>query len=153
MLNWLRYFNYYRDTGLLLFRLGLGGMFMWHGFPKVFGGAAKWSELGTAMSALGIHFAPAFWGLASGCTEFFGGLLFVLGLFYRPVCIFLIINMTLAAAIQLINGAGMMKAAQAVEDGVTFLGSLFIGPGKYSLDEHIGLNRQPGQRDFINRLS
>ena len=32
----------YRDSALLIFRLGLGGMFMWHGWPKIIGGPATW---------------------------------------------------------------------------------------------------------------
>ncbi|WP_378952273.1 DoxX family protein [Pelosinus sp. sgz500959] len=136
-LNYLFYSN--RDLGLLIFRLGIGCMFMWHGFPKVFGGEHKWIEIGQAMGTLGIHFAPAFWGLLSGCTELIGGFLFILGLFYRPTCFLLIGNMSMAFVSQMLEGKGLLKAAQSVEDGFSFIGALFVGPGKYSLDYYLGL--------------
>ena len=46
------------DLGLLLLRIGIGAMFVAHGFPKLIGGPAKWTALGTATSHLGIDFAP-----------------------------------------------------------------------------------------------
>lgn len=146
-----------RDCGLLLFRLGIGCMFMWHGFPKVFGGEHKWLEVGQAMGTLGIHFAPAFWGLLAGSTEFFGGLFFALGLFYRPVAFLLIGNMSVAFASQMLEGKGLMKAAQSIEDGFSFLGALFLGPGKYSLDYYFGFissnhkyRSQSEEANFVN---
>jgi len=134
-----QFFYSRRDLGLLIFRLGIGCMFMWHGFPKVFGGEHKWIEVGQAMGTLGIHFAPAFWGLLAGCAEFFGGLLFAVGLFYRLTCFWLIGNMSIAFISQMLEGKGMLKAAQSVEDGFSFLGALFLGPGKYSMDYYLGL--------------
>ncbi|WP_211285255.1 hypothetical protein SPACI_000290 [Sporomusa acidovorans DSM 3132] len=134
----------YRDLGLLIFRLGLGGMFMWHGFPKIAGGVAKWTALGKTMSVFGISFAPAFWGFMSGFTEFFGGLLLALGLFYRPICVLLAGNMAVAFTSQMLEGKGLFKASQSLEDGFSFLGALFVGPGKYSLDQILGFNAEHG---------
>lgn len=130
----------YVDIGLLLFRLGLGCMFMWHGFPKITGGVEKWAALGKSMEAFGIAFAPAFWGFMSGFAEFAGGFLLAVGLLYRPACLLLVGNMLVAFSTQMINGAGLMKASQSFEDGFSFLGAFFVGPGKYSLDELLGVN-------------
>lgn len=127
----------YQNLGLLLFRLGIGGMFMWHGFPKVFGGIEKWTALGKTMGTFGIDFAPAFWGFMSGFAEFFGGLLIVLGLFYRLASFLLVVNLGVAFISQMIDGKGLMKASQSLEDGFSFLAALFVGPGKYSLDEYL----------------
>ena len=127
----------YQNVGLLIFRLGLGGMFMWHGFPKIFGGIEKWTALGKTMGTFGIDFAPAFWGFMSGFAEFFGGLLIVLGLFYRLACLMLVFNLGVAFISQMADGKGLMKASQSLEDGFSFLGALFVGPGKYSLDEYL----------------
>lgn len=127
-----------RDYGLLLFRLGVGCMFMWHGFPKISGGEEKWLELGKSMGTLGIHFAPAFWGFMPGLIEFVGGLFFALGLFYRPAAFLLFSNMSIAFISQMLEGKGLMKAAQSFEDGFSFLGAVFVGPGKYSLDYYLG---------------
>lgn len=37
----LRSLDKYRDVGLLILRVGIGLMFMIHGFPKLFGGPEK----------------------------------------------------------------------------------------------------------------
>ena len=47
-----------RDKGLLILRIGIGVMFMCHGFPKLAGGPEVWTKLGGALGALGIHFEP-----------------------------------------------------------------------------------------------
>lgn len=127
----------YRDSALLIFRLGLGGMFMWHGWPKIIGGPATWSGLGQAMATFGIEFAPAFWGFMSGFAEFGGGLLFVLGLFYRLAGLLLFFNLFVAFASQMVAGKGLAKASQSLEDGLSFFAAAFIGPGKYSLDYYL----------------
>lgn len=132
--------NNYIDIGLLIFRLGIGMMFMWHGFPKIMSGVVGWTALGKSMEVLGVHFAPALFGLLSGCTEFFGGLFLASGFLYRPICLLLISNMFVAFSTQILEGKGMLKAAQSIEDGFSFIGALFVGPGKYSIDEYLGLN-------------
>ena len=70
----------HRDIGLLLLRVGIGIMFMFHGYPKLAGGSEGWTKLGGALSALGVNFAPTFMGLMAALSEFGGGLLLVLGL-------------------------------------------------------------------------
>jgi putative oxidoreductase len=133
----LTFLNKYRDIGLLILRLGIGVMFLYHGAPKMFGGPEKWVGLGQAMSTFGIHFLPVFWGFMSAFAEFFGGILIILGLFFRPACIFLTINMIVATSMHLHSGQGLGVASHAIEDGIVFLSLILIGPGKYSLDEKL----------------
>ncbi|MDD4600173.1 hypothetical protein SDC9_04021 [bioreactor metagenome] len=128
----------YRDSALLIFRIGLGGAFMWHGWPKIIGGPEKWSGLGQAMATFGIESAPAFWGFMSGFAEFGGGLLFALGLFYRLASLLLFFNMMIAYMSQMAADKGFAKASQSFEDGLSFFAAAFIGPGKYSLDYYFG---------------
>lgn len=78
----------------------------------------------------------------SGFAEFGGGLLVLLGLFYRWACLLLTINMFVAVVSQLLNGTGLGKASQALEDMFSFLAAAFIGPGRYSLDELLGFNKR-----------
>ncbi|WP_371362545.1 hypothetical protein SRRS_36850 [Sporomusa rhizae] len=141
----------YRDLGLLLFRLGLGGMFMWHGWPKISGGVEKWTGLGKTMGIFGVEFAPGLWGFMSSFAEFGGGLLFALGLFYRPACFLLFSNMFIAYASQMIDGKGLQKASQALEDGISFFGAAFVGPGKYSIDHLLGFEEDT-KETFRNKL-
>jgi len=124
----------YSDLGLLVLRIVLGAMFMFYGSKILFGGHEKWVQLGQAMGNFHIHAWPAFWGFMAGFSEFFGGICLILGLFFRPMCIFLAITMLVAARMHFSKGEGLMGAGHAIEDGVVVFGLIFIGPGKYSLD-------------------
>lgn len=140
-LIWLNQWSFsYINIGLLVFRLVLGGMFMWHGYPKITGGIEKWAVLGKSVEIFGITVFPEFWGFMSGFAEFVGGLFFALGLFYRPMCLLLFSNMMVAFSTQMLSDKGLMKAAQSLEDGASFFAAFFVGPGKYSVDQLLGIN-------------
>ena len=134
--------NKYKDYGLLILRIGLGGMFIFHGAPKMFGGPESWERIGASMAIVGIEFVPVFWGFMASFSEFIGGICIILGLFFGPVCILLTITMTIAASGHLSRGDGLRGAAHAIEDGIVFLSLIFIGPGKYSLDEWLKLQKR-----------
>lgn len=125
----------YKNVGLLIIRVGLGIMFIYHGYPKLMGGPKEWTELGGSMKYVGIHFLPMVWGLLAAATELLGGFLLIIGLAFRPVCILLFINLVIAALMHLRTGGGLGEAAHAVEDAIVFAGLIFIGPGKYSVDK------------------
>ncbi len=125
----------YRNTGILLLRIGLGVMMMLHGLPKLKGDVQSWTALGQSMSHFGINFWPAFWGFMAAATETFGGFLFVLGLCFRPVSLLLMFNLIVAAVHHLKAGDGLMGASHAIELAIVFLSMIFIGPGKYSVDK------------------
>ncbi len=131
----------YKNIGLLILRLGLGGMFIFHGAPKLFGGPERWESLGAALAVFGIKFAPAFWGFMAAFAEFVGGICVILGFFFRPACMLLTITMIVGATMLLSGGNGLGRAAHAIEDGIVFLSLIFIGPGKYSLDEKLKSKR------------
>ncbi len=133
----LTFLNKHRHTGLLILRIGLGCMFLFHGAPKLFGGPEKWEQIGMAMAVLGIGFIPTFWGLMAAISEFIGGICLILGLFFRPACTLLAITMMVAAASHLSRGEGLGGASHAIEDGIVFLSLILIGAGKYSLDEKL----------------
>jgi putative oxidoreductase len=130
----LRFLSKYRDEGLLILRIGMGIMFIYHGMPKLLAGPEKWEKLGKAMGSLGIESMPVFWGFMASATEFFGGICLIVGLFFREMCILLTITMAVAASMHLDKGDGLRGASHAIEDGIVFLGLIFIGPGKYSID-------------------
>jgi len=125
----------YRNTGLLLLRLGIGVMFIIHGFPKLAGGPDGWTGLGGSMKVIGINFLPIFWGFMAAATETFGGFLLIVGLFYRPACILLVFTMIIAALVHFGKGDGLAGASHAIEMGIVFFSLIFIGPGKYSVDK------------------
>jgi putative oxidoreductase len=125
----------YKNFGLPIIRIGLGIMFIYHGYPKLLGGPHKWEEIGGATKYVGVHFLPMAWGFLSAAVETFGGFLVIIGLAFRPVCLLLVINLVVAAFSQLETGGNLGDAAHAIEDAITFTGLLFIGPGKYSADK------------------
>lgn len=125
----------YRNTGLLLLRVGLGVMMMVHGFPKIAGGTEKWIAIGGSMKVIGIDFFPLVWGFMAAATETFGGFLLILGLFFRPVNLLLVFTMIIASLVHFGKGDGLSGASHAMELGIVFFALVFIGPGKYSIDK------------------
>jgi len=129
-----KFLNKYRDLGLLLLRLGIGAMFLFHGWPKLAGGPETWAKVGRAMSFAGVQALPTLWGLAAAVSEFGGGLCLILGFLFRPAALLLAITMAVAANMHLGKGEGLLAASHAIELGILFLSLLFIGPGRYSVD-------------------
>jgi len=125
----------YRNFGLLIIRIGLGIMFIYHGYPLLGGGVKTWEGLGSATKYAGIHFWPVAWGLLAAAVETFGGFMLIIGLAFRPVCLLLLINLVVAALFHFGKGEGLDGAAHAIEDAIMFAGLLFVGPGKYSMDK------------------
>lgn len=132
----LKFLAKYRDAGLLVLRLGLGSAFLIHGLPKLVGGPKVWSGLGEAMGHLGIHQFPTLWGFLAAFSEGIGGLLLILGVFYRPICLMLMLTM-IVATLHLGAGKGRdFKAyAHPLEMAIVFFGLAFVGPGRFSIDK------------------
>ncbi len=132
----------YRNLGLLILRVGLGFMFILHGYPKLFGGPEMWKHVGSVMQAIGIYFLPAAFGFLAAVTEFFGGIFLLLGLFFRPALSFLIIVMIFAASTHIAKGDPFSMVSHSIEIGIVFISLLFLGPGKYSLQDRLGKRRR-----------
>jgi len=130
----------FRDTGLLILRVGIGFMFVWaHGWAKINGGPEQWEQLGGAIGALGVPvFLPTFWGFMAAFAEFGGGILLALGLLYRPASFLLLCTMIVAAAMHINNGDPLVQTSRPIEMAILFLALLLIGPGRYSLDTLLG---------------
>lgn len=124
----------YRDLGLLVLRLGIGAAFVLYGYPKMLGGPAGWEKLGGAMGVFHIKAYPMFWGFAAAFAEFGGGILLILGLFFRPAALLMLCTMTVAAATHLAAGDEIFKVLHPIELGVVFFALLFEGPGRFSVD-------------------
>ena len=125
----------YRNIGLLILRVGLGVMFILHGYPKLFGGPEAWQQVGNSTQALGVNIVPVALGFLAGITEFFGGIFILAGLFFRPTLCFLIFVMAVATATHIANGAPFSIISHPIEVGIVFIGLLFLGPGKYGLQK------------------
>ena len=123
------------DIALLILRLGIGFLFILHGYPKMMGGIEKWAGLGSyGMGSLGIHYFPTFWGFMAAFSEFVGGIMVLLGLYIRYFSVLLIITMLVATCSHLAGGDGIMGASHAIESAVVFTCLFILGPGKYSVN-------------------
>ena len=122
------------NVGLLVLRLGIGIIFIIHGLPKLMGGVETWTQLGGAMSMMGISFAPAFWGFMAAATEAIGGLFIILGLLHRPTAALLVFTMIVALLVHVMQGDPFTIYSNALKALVVFIALVITGPGKYSLD-------------------
>jgi len=86
----VRYLDRLQPLALLVMRLALGAVMLAHGYHKVFGGLQHHAQF---VASLGL---PAWTAYLSSFTEFFGGLLVLLGLFTRVAAFALCINMSVA---------------------------------------------------------
>lgn len=122
------------NLGLLFLRVGLGVVFIIHGYPKLFGGPEQWSNVGGAMSNLGIDsFHPVF-GFMAGFAEFFGGIFLIFGLLTSPALILLIGTMIVALITQFAREAGFPGIAHPLSVGLVFIALFITGPGRFSID-------------------
>lgn len=122
------------DLGLLIIRVGIGILFIFHGWPKITGGPETWGWLGKALASYGINFMPEVFGFIAAISEFAGGILLVLGLFTRTSIFFLFGTMAVAALMHLGAGDPFGKVSHPLMALAVFAGLFFTGPGKYSLD-------------------
>ena len=134
----MKFTNYSPDFGLLILRVGIGGMFLLHGYPKLVGGTEKWAGL----AQYGLPFLPegnicAVFGLAAALAEFFGGLLLILGGYHRIACGALAITMAVAFNAKLAdisNASNFAKdAGWPLELLIVAVALFFAGPGRFRL--------------------
>jgi len=111
-------------------RLALGVIMVVHGYHKVFGGLHHHAEF---VAGLGL---PAWLGYVSAFTEFFGGLLILVGFFTRPAAFTVCIN--LAVAIWKVHWHNGLTGDHGYEfplaAAVLAFALIFFGAGPISLD-------------------
>ena len=122
------------DTGLLILRIGIGIIFVFHGLPKLIGGVETWTQIGSTMSLVGISFAPAFWGFMAAATEVVGGVFIVVGLLHRPVALMLVFTMIIALLMHVTAGDPFAIYSNTLKALIIFIALFVTGPGKYSFD-------------------
>jgi putative oxidoreductase len=135
--------NTLSDLGLLILRLTVGGLLIGHGSQKLFGwfsgpglkGAGSWFE------SLGLKPGTA-WATAASASEFGGGMLTSLG-FLHPLGPL----GTMGAMIMATAKAHWGKPIWVTQGGAelpvtniaTALALTLIGPGRFSLDQALGI--------------
>lgn len=122
------------NLGLLIMRVGIGVLFIIHGYPKIMAGSEQWLWLGQQMSHVGITFYPVFWGFLAAVTEFFGGILFTLGLATRFCAFFMAFVMFIATMMHYMTGDPFTMYSNPLALLIVFVGFIFAGGGRYSID-------------------
>lgn len=131
------------DTGLLVLRLIIGGLFIGHGAQKLFGwfGGPGLKGVTGWLGSIGLRPAGA-WALIGALSEFGGGLLFILGLL-NPLGALGISAAMLTAIITVHWHKGFWNSNGGIEFPLVNLaaaiGVALIGPGAYSLDTVLGI--------------
>ena len=119
------------QLGWLILRFGIGISIFLHGLPKITGGTETWAMVGSTMSNFGIDSGHVFWGFIAAFAEAVGGILFALGLFFRPAALMLTGTMVVALITHLSAGDSFMIYGHALDLLIVFAGSVLIGAGKY----------------------
>ncbi len=125
----------YADVGLLLIRIGLGISFVIHGLLMFLGGGQTLTMVGSVVGHLGIAHGHYVFGILAAAGQMAGGLLMVAGWLFRPACLLLLWIMAMALTFHFSRGDSYNTYSHALEMAVVFLGLLFVGPGKLSVDK------------------
>jgi len=131
------------DLGLLLLRATIGGLLAGHGSQKLFGWFGGPGLKGTTGWLGSIGLKPSnLWAYGAGLSEFGGGTLISLGLFYPLGPIASIAAMSMAAA-KVHWGKPIWATQGGAELPLTNIASTvalaLTGPGKFSLDAALGI--------------
>jgi putative oxidoreductase len=132
----LQFLGKYRETGLLLMRASIGLIFIILIAPVIWDGRASWEHFGSAMRHLDFHSHYQFWGFLGAVLGCAGGVLMILGLFFR-------LGVVLTMAISLVHLVAVwdshgdfLARLPALEMTILLLSLLLVGPGKYSVDKN-----------------
>ena len=124
----------YSDFGLLLIRISIGILFILYTAPALMSGPSAWAHFGAGARNFGIHSHFQAWGFIAALLGFSGSVLVILGLFFRPGILLLLV-LAIAHAIGVKHGSGFRNALPSIEMCFVLAGILFVGPGKYSVDK------------------
>ncbi|MBL1081040.1 DoxX family membrane protein [Streptomyces actinomycinicus] len=130
-----------RDLGLLLLRLGTGGVLFAHGAQKLFGWFGGHGLEGTGQFMESVGYAPGrASATAAGLAEAGGGTLLALGLATPAAGAAAAGAMAGASAVHVPNGFFAQEGGyeHAASLGLAAAGLAVAGPGRLSLDHAVG---------------
>ncbi len=132
-----------KDIALVILRLIVGGLMSGHGAQKLFGWFGGGGLKGTVGMMENMRFQPPkFWAILAGVSEFGGGLLTALGAL-GPVGPLGVISSMEMATLKAHWGKPIWNTKGGAELPVTNMAAALavalLGPGKYSVDNALGL--------------
>ena len=126
-----------KPLALLLLRLGLGIIFVYHGFPKLF------TDTHEALREFPQMGFPAYFVYIAGIVEFFGGCLLILGLFTRIAALLIAGEMAIAIVKVHLPHGGLMAVSNyqfPLALAVAAFALVAVGAGAVSFDRAIFKN-------------
>jgi putative oxidoreductase len=145
----MRFLKKLEPFTLILLRCGLALVFIYHGYPKLFGSTESFIE---SFQAIGL---PAYFVYVAGAIEFFGGLALALGLFTPVAGLLLVLDM--GAAMWKYNfNQGIYAVREYELPLILGLASLVVvaaGGGPFSLDRLISSRARQRSNASICNLS
>ena len=134
MFNWL---NRFQSLGALVMRLVLGIIMALHGYDKIFRSGNLYSF--THMVATRLHL-PLWLGYVAAFTEFFGGILLILGLLTRLAALMTAFDMATAILKVHLHGGLMGPNSFALPLALFSIALMlvFTGCGWLGLDDFVG---------------
>ncbi len=134
------------DIALLVMRLALGWIFIYHGAGKLFNYAQQGGLSGTRDYFAFLHLKPAgFWALIAGLVEFGGGIAMIAGFLVRIAGALLFVEMVLAYFIANFTCCMLPSADGKAGDGgqinialaALALAVTLLGAGSWALDRRM----------------
>jgi putative oxidoreductase len=133
------------DLAPLVLRVVLGALMVAHGYQKLMSGP---ESFGRVLAGLGLP-ATTVLGYVVTYAELVAGALLVVGLLSRLAAVVLTVDLIVAIALVKVNVGliaphGMGAGAELDLAFIAgFVAILFAGPGRFSLDRLIGIDRPP----------
>jgi putative oxidoreductase len=132
-------YRHVASFGYVLVRITMALMFLQGGVEKLFLGGADRIAAGN-ITKLGLSH-PYAWAWTVASLDFFGSILIGLGLFTRPVAVAFLVEVTVIS-FGIAAPRGLFWTTNGSEItmlmGLVFIGFIFGGGGRYSVDHLIG---------------
>ena len=127
----------FHDVGVLILRLAFGFQLVKVSHLNALFPSENMPQFVAYLNALGFPF-PTVGAYLAAYTEFFGGILLLLGLWTRWAAIFLIINFSVALGMaHLAVNDDYQNTFASVNLLAVSIFLLFNGPGRFSIDERL----------------
>ena len=129
------------DLGLIIVRISVGLIFLYAGYNKFLGGEETLNAIGANIKYIGLdvgtnNISTLFFGVLAAAAETIGGLMLVIGYFFRTSSFFLVITMLVATLLKLDTSVPELpEFGFPMIMGLVTFGLLFTGPGRYGLQK------------------
>lgn len=129
------------DLGLVIIRIAVGLIFLYTGYNKFIGGESTLNAIGANIKYLGLdvgtnNISTLFFGVLAAAVQTVGGLMLVIGYFFRTSAFLVSWTMLVATLLKLDTSVHELSDfGFPMIMGFVSVGLLLTGPGRYSLQK------------------